>query len=80
MRMWIAWKEQKNMMVRQMCGVSLMNKIYSAELNGRLCMEGVADIVRHGPLRWFGLLKRKPKDDLVSTCRIPQNLITFSPT
>ena len=52
-------------MARWMCGVSLKNRISSVELNGHLCMDGVADIVRHGRLRWFGHLERKGRHDLV---------------
>ena len=52
-----------------MCGMSLKNRIASADLNGRLGIEGVADIVRRGRLRWFGHLERKGRDDWVSTCR-----------
>jgi len=31
-------------------------------------VEGVADIVRQGRLRWFGHLERKCSDDRVSAC------------
>ena len=30
----------------------------------------VADVVRHGRLRWFGHLERKSVDDWVSSCRM----------
>ncbi len=59
----------ERMMVRWMCSVSLKNKISSVDLNGRLGLEEVADIVRRGRLRWFGHLERKGRDDWVSTCR-----------
>jgi len=59
----------ERMMVRWMCGVSLKNRISSEELNGRLGVEGVADVVRRGRLRWFGHLERKGSDDWVSSCR-----------
>jgi hypothetical protein len=39
-------KRTENMIVRWMCGVRLKNKIASVKLNGRLSIEGVADIVR----------------------------------
>ena len=39
------------------------------KLSGHLGIEGVADIVRRGRLRWFGHLERKGMDDVVSTCR-----------
>ena len=57
------------MMVRWMCGVSLKNRISSAELNSRLGVEAVVDIVRRGRLRWFGHLERKSSEDWVSACR-----------
>jgi len=41
----------ERMMVRWMCSVSLKNKISSVDLNGRLGLEEVADIVRRGRLR-----------------------------
>jgi len=59
----------ERMMVRWMCGVSLKDRISSEELNGRLGVEGVADVVRRGRLRWFGHLERKCSEDWVSSCR-----------
>ena len=56
-------------MVRWMCGVGLKDRKSSVELNEQLGVDGVADIVRHGRLRWFGHLERKGRDDWVSTCR-----------
>ncbi len=51
-----AKKEQRQMMVRWMCGVSLMNRILSKELNRWLGVEGVTHVVRHGRLIvWGGL-------------------------
>ena len=48
----------ERMMIRWMCGVSLKNRISSAELYGRLGVEEVADVMRRGRLRWFGHLER----------------------
>ena len=59
----------ERMMVRWMCGVSLKNRISSAELYGRLGIEEVRDVMRRGHLRWFGHLERKSKEDWVSVCR-----------
>ena len=59
----------ERMMVRWMCGVSLKNRISSAELYGRLGVEEVAVVMRRGRLRWFGHLERKSKEDWVSACR-----------
>ena len=52
-----------------MCGVSLKNRVSNEELNRRLAVEQVADVVRQGRLRWFGHLERKDSDDWVSSCR-----------
>jgi hypothetical protein len=57
------------MMVRWMCGASLKDKTSSEDLNRRLSVEGVEEVVRRGRLRWFGHLERKGSDDWVSTCR-----------
>ena len=57
------------MMVRWMCGVRLKNRISSEELNGRLGIVKIMEIVRQGRLRWFGHLERKGNDDWVSACR-----------
>ncbi len=59
----------EKMMVRWMCGVTLKNRISSAELYNRLNVEEVSDVVRHGKLRWFGHVERKSHDDGVSACR-----------
>jgi len=54
------------MMVRWMCGVrlSLKYRMSSEELNGRLGVDGVANIVRRCIMRCFGHLKRKGSDFL----------------
>jgi len=54
----------EHMMVRWMCSVSLKNRISCVDLNGRLGLEEVTDIVRHGRLRWFGHLERKGRYEL----------------
>jgi len=59
----------EKMMVRWMCGVTLKNRISSAELYSRLDVEVVSDVVRRGRLRWFGHVERKSHDDGVSACR-----------
>jgi hypothetical protein len=59
----------ERMMVRWMCGASLKDRISSDDLNRRLGVEGVADVVRRGRLRWFGHLERKDSKDWTSTCR-----------
>ena len=59
----------ERMMVRWMCGVRLRNRIPSEELNCRLGIVRITEIVRRGRLRWFGHLERKRSDDWVSACR-----------
>ena len=49
------------MMVRWMCGVSLMDRKDSVELYRRL--GDVADVLRHGRLRGFGNLECESRDD-----------------
>ena len=48
------------MMLRWMCVVS--------DLYSPLEFESVAEVVRHGRLRWFGHVERKSGDDWVSAC------------
>ena len=59
----------ERMMVRWMCGVSLKDRRRSEDLCNLLGINCVADVVRHGRLRWFGHLERKSVDDWVSACR-----------
>ena len=48
----------ERMMVRWMCGVTLKERKHSEELLARLGIEGVAEIVRRGRLRWYGHVER----------------------
>jgi hypothetical protein len=59
----------ERMMVRWMCGFTLRHRKSSEELNGRLGIECVSDVVRCGRLRWYGHVERMSDDDVVSTCR-----------
>ena len=59
----------ERMMVRWMCGVRLKNRVSSEELNKRLGIVRIAEIVRRGRLGWFGHLERKDSEDWVSACR-----------
>ena len=59
-------KRTEPMMVRWMCGVSLKD---SKDLCNFLGINCVADVVRHGKLRWFGHLECKSVEDWVSACR-----------
>jgi hypothetical protein len=59
----------ERMMVRWMCGVSLKNRVSSEDLNRRLGVDRVAEVVRRGRLGWFGHLERKDRNDWVSACR-----------
>ena len=62
-------ERNENAMLRWMCGVSLKKKIPTAELRSRLGIEGVAEVMRRGRLRWFGHVERKEADDWVNACR-----------
>lgn len=59
----------ERMMVRWMCGVNLKDRISSEDLNRRLSVDSVTDVVRRGRLRWFGHLERKDSNDWTSACR-----------
>ena len=57
------------MMVRCMCCASLKSRISSNDLNKRLNVEAVTDVVRQRRLRWFGHLEHTDGNDWVSSCR-----------
>ena len=57
------------MMVRWMCGVTLKDRRSNLELLQRLGIVGIAEVVRHGRLRWFGHVERKDAGDWVSLSR-----------
>ena len=59
----------ERMMVKWMCRVSLKDRRHSVNLYSLLGMQNVADVVRHGRLRWFNHLERRSVDDWVSACR-----------
>ena len=59
-------KRTEWMMVRWMCGMSLKDRKRSVDLYRLLDIHSVADVVRHGRLRWFGHLERRSVDDWVS--------------
>jgi hypothetical protein len=56
-------------MVKWMCGVSRKDRKRSVDLYSLLGVQGVAEVVRHGRLRWFGHLEHKSVKDWVSACR-----------
>jgi len=41
----------------------------SAELNNRLGIECITDMVRRSRLHWFGHVERNDSDDWISACR-----------
>ena len=49
--------------------MTLKDRRPSEELRRGLGIESVDIVVRRGRLRWFGHVKRKEADDLVSKCR-----------
>ena len=59
----------ERIMTRWMCRVSLKDRKRSVDLYSLLGVQSVADVVRHGKLRWFGHLERRSVDDWVSACR-----------
>jgi hypothetical protein len=59
----------ERMMVRHMCGVTLKNRNSSVELNQRLRIDKVSDVIRRNRLRWFGHVERKDDNDWVKACQ-----------
>ena len=57
--MMMMMERTERVMVRSMCGVSRKNRVPTVELNRRLDIEAVTDVVRCGRLRWFGHVERK---------------------
>ena len=51
--------------VRWMCGVSLRNRLPSAELSERMGIEMVSDVVKRTRWRWLGHVLRKDYGDWV---------------
>jgi len=52
-------------MIRWICVVHLMSKTASDELNNRLGIECITDIVRRSRLRWFAHVERKDSEYFV---------------
>ena len=52
-------ERMERMMMRWMCGVSLKDRKRSADLYSLLRVQSVAEVVKHGRLRWFGHVERK---------------------
>ena len=57
--------EDGEMDVRWMCGVSLRDRVPSAELRERMGIESVSDALKRNRLRWLGHVLRKDDDDWV---------------
>jgi len=58
------------MTVRWMCCGRVQSKMASAELNSRLSIECITNVVRRSRLGWFGQVERMDSDDWVPACRI----------
>ena len=61
--------EQNIMMVRWMYDVFQKDRKRSEVLYSLLGVQSMAEVVRHGRLRWFGHVERKSGDDWMSACR-----------
>ena len=57
-------------MIRWMCGVSLRDRITSAELRDRMGVEAISVVMRRNRLRWFGHVERKNEEDWVKGCTV----------
>ena len=53
----------ENAMVLWMCGVTIKDRISTAEQRERLGICSVTQFVRRGRLRWFGHVERKSDDE-----------------
>ena len=62
-------ERRERMMVRWMCGVTLKERVDSVELNSRLGIWSLGELLRRNRLRWFGHLERKDSEEWVSACR-----------
>ena len=58
------------MMIRWMCGISLIKRQPSAELRRRLTLgeEGIVGVTRRGRLTWHRHVERKDEADYVKAC------------
>ena len=52
-------------MVRWMCGISLRDRVLSAELRERMGIESVSDAMKQSRLRWLGHVLQNDDDDRV---------------
>ena len=52
-----------------LCGVSLKDRKHSVDLYSLQGVQSVADVVRHGRLKWIGHLEHRSVNDWVSACR-----------
>ena len=76
LKIWKVWRRQNvGMMVRWMCGVSLMDRKHSEDLCSLLGIQWVADVVGHGRLRWFEHLEHESGDDWVLSCRNMEEVV-----
>ena len=58
----------ENAMLRWMCGVTIKDRISTAELRERLGICSVTNFVRRGRLGWFGHVELKSGDEWVKSC------------
>ena len=56
-------------MVRWMCGVTIKDRISTADLRERLGICSVTNFVQRGRLGWFGHVEQNSNDDWVKSCR-----------
>ena len=62
--------DQTNMqMVQWMCHVSVRDRKSSEELQNKLGITNITDVLHQTKLRWFGLVERVNKENPVSNCR-----------
>ena len=59
-----------------MCNVSLMDRLRSDEIRGRLNLESIGRCVQNRRLRWFGHIEKMDRNFWVSRCRAVEVLVS----
>jgi len=55
-------------MIHWICGHTRLDKIRNKVIRGKVGVASIGDKMREARLRWFGHLRRRPRDGLVRRC------------
>ena len=61
----VALERAEMRMLRQWCGVKLLDKVSRDELRRKLGIVSIGAVLQRNRLRWFGHVRRKADDDWV---------------